>query len=89
MIARGMNDTIIEPARKHLVPGYQAVKERALAAGALAVTMSGAGPSMISFLKGRKIAQHVAKAMVAGFKEANIESRSFICRPGSGARVVP
>ena len=51
MIAKGINDIIIEPARKHLIPGYETVIENALEAGALAVTISGAGPTMISFLK--------------------------------------
>lgn len=88
MIARGINDIIIEPARKYLVPNYQAVKDRAFEAGALAVSISGAGPSMISFLKTRRDARQVAKAMADGFKEANIESRSFICGPSRGARVV-
>ena len=51
MIAKGIDDIIVEPARRHLIPGYDAVKKNALEAGALAVTISGAGPSMISFLK--------------------------------------
>lgn len=89
MIASGMNDVIVEPARKHLVPGYDGVKKNALAAGALAVTISGAGPSMISFLKGRKNAAKVAKAMAAGFMmEAGVKCRTFTCRPSAGARVV-
>ena len=38
MIARGINDIVIEPSRKHLIPGYDEVKQRALEAGALAVS---------------------------------------------------
>ena len=45
MIAKGIDDVIVEPARKHLIPGYDAVKSNALKSGALAVTISGAGPS--------------------------------------------
>ncbi len=54
MIAKGIDDAIVEPHRKGLIPGYDAVKRNALKAGALAVTISGAGPSMISFLKNDK-----------------------------------
>ena len=46
MVAKGINDLIVEPSRKHLIPGYELVKPNALKEGALAVTISGAGPSM-------------------------------------------
>lgn len=88
MIAQGINDVIVEPARKHLIPGYEAVRRRAIDAGALAVTISGAGPSMVSFLKTGKNGKRVAQAMSEGFKEAKLESRLFICRPSRGARVI-
>jgi homoserine kinase len=88
MIARGIDDVIVEPARKHLIPGYHNVKQNAISAGALAVTISGAGPSMIAFLKSRKNANKVAGAMVKGFGDAGVESRTFACRPSSGARLV-
>jgi homoserine kinase len=87
-IARGINDVIVEPARKHLIPGYDNVKKNALVAGALAVTISGAGPSMIAFLKGKKNANKVARAMTAGFLEAGVKCRTFACRPSKGAHVV-
>ena len=87
MIARGIDDVIVEPARKYLVPGYDSVKQNALAAGALAVTISGAGPSMIAFLKTRKNASKVASAMSKGFMDAGISSKTFSCRPSSGARL--
>jgi len=88
MIAQGVHDIIVEPARKHLIPGYEAVRRRAIDAGALAVTISGAGPSMVSFLKTAKNGKRIAQAMAEGFKEAKLESRTFVCRPSAGARVI-
>ena len=88
MIARGIDDTIVEPARKHLIPGYDSVKNGALSAGALAVTISGAGPSMIAFLKGSRNAKKVAGAMGEGFLEAGVKSKVLVCRPSGGSRVV-
>lgn len=87
-ITKGIDDAIIEPARKHLIPGYNSVKQNAISAGALAVTISGAGPSMIAFLKTSKNAKTVAAAMVKGFKETGIESRTFVCRASKGARLL-
>ena len=34
-ITKGIDDAIIEPARKHLIPGYDSVKQNAISAGAL------------------------------------------------------
>jgi homoserine kinase len=88
MIAKGIDDIIVEPARKHLIQGYDAVRRNALETGALAVTISGAGPSMISFLNTDTKSEKVANAMTAGFKEAKIKSRTFVSRPSNGAKVV-
>jgi homoserine kinase len=88
MMARGIHDVIVEPARRDLIPGYDAVKRNALEAGSLAVTISGAGPSMISFLKTPRDANRVAKAMTVGFNEANIKSRTFISHASNGTRVI-
>jgi homoserine kinase len=88
MIAKGIDDVIVEPARKHLIPGYDEVKRKATKAGALAVTISGAGPSIISFLKSDNDGKEVADAMAAGFKQAKIESMTVICHPSTGAKVV-
>lgn len=87
-ITKGTDDVIIESARKHLIPGYDSVKQNAISAGALAVTISGAGPSMIAFLKTSKNAKTVAAAMAKGFKETGIESRTFVCRASKGARLL-
>jgi homoserine kinase len=88
MIAKGIDDIIVEPARRHLIPGYDAVKKNALESGALAVAISGAGPSMISFLKTGKNKKLVAESMAAGFSEAQIKSRTFVCHASSRAKVV-
>ncbi len=88
LIARGVNDAIVEPARKHLIPGFDEVKENAISAGALAVTISGAGPSIIAFLKTARKSKEVSRAMAAGFKKAGVKCRTFSCKPSAGAHVV-
>ena len=87
-ITRGIDDAIIESARKHLIPGYQSVKQNAISAGALAVTISGAGPSMIAFLKTNKNAKRVVPAMTKGFEGAGVKTMTFICRASNGARLL-
>ncbi|MEO9319068.1 MAG: homoserine kinase [Nitrososphaera sp.] len=88
MIARGVDDVIVEPARKGLISGYDDVRRMALDAGALAVTISGAGPSLISILKGRDKEAQVAQAMEQGFKRSGIESKTFACGPSKGSEIL-
>ena len=89
VIARGIcNDVIVEPARKRLVPGYDNVRQHAIAAGALAVTISGAGPAMIAFLKGKVKRKQIEKAMEEGFMKAGIRCQTFACGPSKGAHLI-
>lgn len=88
LIAMGIEDRIVEPARSRLVPGYDRVRAKAMEAGALAVTISGAGPSLIAILKTDKRGDFVRRAMASGFKEAGLACKTFICRPSRGARIV-
>ncbi len=87
-IASGIDDVIIESARKHLIPGYDDIKQKAIFAGALAVTISGAGPSMIAFLKTSKNAKKVGAAMSQGFKAVGVKSKVLVCRPSRGACIL-
>ncbi|MCL2133937.1 MAG: homoserine kinase [Candidatus Bathyarchaeota archaeon] len=89
VIGQSMVDNIIEPARASLVPGYSKVKENALNAGALGVTISGAGPSMLAIVNRKSgDATKVAAAMREGFLTAGCDANAFATKPGKGACVV-
>ncbi len=86
IIGQSMVDEIVEPARASLIPGYSKVRENALKAGALGVTISGAGPAMIAIVNKQKgDAAKIAFAMHEGFKTAGLDSNAFATRPGKGA----
>jgi homoserine kinase len=89
VIGQSMVDDIVEPARAVLIPGYSKVRENALNAGALGVTISGAGPTMIAIVN-RKTgdAAKVAVAMGEGFRSAGYDANSFATRPGKGACIL-
>ena len=86
MIAKGLDDKIVEPVRKRTIPGYDKVKENAINSGALALTISGAGPSVISILNTERHAHKVMEAVKEGFAAANIESKVYLCKPSKGAK---
>jgi len=85
LIGKSIKDVIVEPARQHMIPGYDKVKQNALKAGAYGVTISGAGPSVIAFSKNSFDLKKISIAMSKGFKTANIECQTIICKPSKGA----
>lgn len=88
LIGHSISDIIVEPARKHLIPGFDKVKANALKAGALGVTISGAGPSVISFTSTSTDSAKICKAMEKGFTSAKVKSITIVCKPSKGAFVI-
>jgi homoserine kinase len=88
LIGTSIKDIIVEPARKHLIPGFDKVKSNAIRAGALGVTISGAGPSVIAFTSKSGNSRKIAKAMKNGFASARTECNIVICKPSIGAVVI-
>jgi len=85
LIGNSIVDVIVEPARQHMIPAYNQVKQNALKAGAYGVTISGAGPSVIAFSKNSFDLKKISTAMAKGFKTVNIECQTIICKPSKGA----
>lgn len=73
LIGRSLQDVIIEPMRKHLIPNFTDVKNAALHNGALGAGISGAGPSIFALCKGQLNAENVAKAMKMSYKQTKID----------------
>jgi homoserine kinase len=85
LIGNSIKDVIVEPARQHMIPGFAKVKQNALKAGALGVTISGAGPSIIAFSKSSSNLKKISKAMSKGFESTNTKCQIIICKPSKGA----
>jgi homoserine kinase len=85
LIGNSIKDVIVEPARKHMIPGFSKVKENAIKAGALGVTISGAGPSVIAFSKSTADLKKISLAMSRGFASTNTKCKTVICKPSKGA----
>jgi len=84
--SRFVEDGIVEPARKKMIPGFDKVKNNALNADALACTISGAGPSVIAFCDGNE--KKIGDAMKKGFKSAKVDCDIVICKPSKGPKII-
>ncbi|KAI3426437.1 hypothetical protein D9Q98_008805 [Chlorella vulgaris] len=92
LIGKALNsDAIVEPVRGPLIPGFGAVKEAALAAGAFGCTISGAGPTAVAIVSDPEVGQRVQAAMVAAFKAAGgleVNSAKVVRLDNEGAKRV-
>ncbi len=88
MIADAIRDAVVEPARKHLIPLYDQVKESALRSGALAVTISGAGPSMLIITESIDDAARVSHVVEGVYNANNMQCIVKICKPAEGCKIL-
>jgi homoserine kinase len=86
LVGRGMNDSIVTPARAKLITGYSEVREAAFDAGATGVTISGAGPAVIAACHERN-RRDIAGTMIDTFEEAGVEARAYQTEIGAGATI--
>lgn len=86
LLREAMDDRLHLPYRLPLIPGGQKALDAAYAAGASAVTISGAGPSLIAFTDGNPAT--AADAITAAFQDAGVPSRSFLMKTSSQGAVV-
>ncbi len=87
LIGKSVEDVIVVPARKHMIPGFNNVKNNALRAGAFGVTISGAGPSVIAFASKKQNLTKIGAAMKKGFKSARVGCDIVICKPSKGPTI--
>ncbi len=89
LMGRALHDTIIEPERAQLIPGYKEAKLAALSAGALGCSISGSGPSIFALCNDPLTAERVATVMVEAFAEAGVSSTKHVSGINTvGARVI-
>lgn len=72
LIGRSLNDVLVEPFRKHLIPNFDAVKNVAIQNGALGAGISGAGPSIFALCKGEEKAKKIANAMEKSYSSTGV-----------------
>jgi homoserine kinase len=88
LIRVSLEDVVIEPQRRDLIPGFLDVKNAALRSGALGCSISGAGPSVFAWAE-EATAPAIRDAMVAAFAAHGLVADAWIAPiEGSGAHVV-
>ena len=88
LIGRSLVDVIIEPVRSKLIPGFDEVKSKSLAAGALGGGISGSGPSLFMLSKDQHTALAVQSEMKNVYEKLGIDCKTYVTTMGKGVTVI-
>lgn len=80
LIARSMEDLIVEPVRRTLIPGFDEIKAASLAAGALGGGISGSGPSIFMLSRDQATAEKVGTAMDQAYSGRGTDFNIYVSR---------
>ena len=78
LMTRALQDVIVEPARKSLIPQFDRLKQGALDQGGLGCSISGSGPSVFALSKDRDTAQRIAEHFKAVYETSDISFRVYV-----------
>lgn len=76
LLSQVMDDRLHQPYRLQLIPGARGAIAAALASGAAAAALSGAGPGIIAFT-GEADPENISQAMVGAFQQAGLAARPY------------
>ena len=89
LVGRSMRDAVAEPFRKQFIPGFDELRAKLLGAGALAMNISGSGPSVFALAGRGDIAQRVGAIMERHFAQQGILSETYVVKVSNkGARLI-
>lgn len=88
LLAVALHDRLHEAFRSQHIPGLERARRAGLGAGAAAVVLAGAGPSLLAFAPARH--DEIAEAMASAFRAASLSSRAAVYSIArQGALVTP
>ncbi|MFO7564050.1 MAG: homoserine kinase [Enhygromyxa sp.] len=88
LLGEAIVDDIVEPARAGLIPGFLDAKVNALEAGALACSISGAGPTCFALADSDERASALLEILDETFTLAGVAGQGRVERVGPGARII-
>lgn len=80
LISRSLEDFLIEPVRRVLIPKFDELKAASLNAGALGGGISGSGPSVFMLSETEAAAREVEKAMRDVYRQTTIDFNIYVTK---------
>ncbi|MCA9694282.1 MAG: homoserine kinase [Nannocystaceae bacterium] len=88
LLGEAIVDELVEPYRAELIPGYRDAKVACLEAGAIACSISGAGPTTFALASAEQRAAVLVDLLDEAFALAGVPGEGRVTRVCGGARVV-
>ena len=89
LIGRSMKDYVAEPYRKQFIPGFDAMREKVLQCGAMAMNISGSGPSVFALADRHETAQKAGAILQKHFESLGIGSQTYVVKVSNkGAKLI-
>jgi len=80
LISRSLKDVVAEPVRSVLIPGFDAMKQKAIDAGALGCGISGSGPTLFALSTDLSTAEKVGDVIRDQFTGFQLRSDVFVSK---------
>ena len=80
LMSRSVVDIVVEPNRRMLIPEFDKIKNISMSNGAIAVGISGSGPSIFSLSKDTNISEKILKATTDHYNKLGISYDGFISK---------
>lgn len=80
LIGNSLNDKIVEPVRKSLIPKFDEIKSASLESGALGGGISGSGPSIFMLSETLETAENIQTAMNEIYSKTDIEFSTYVSK---------
>lgn len=89
LLSRSLEDSIVEPVRKTLIPHFDEIKSQSLQAGALGGGISGSGPSIFMLSERKETALKVENVMREIYQNGGLDFHTYITKINAeGVRVL-
>lgn len=87
LLGEAVADDIVEPTRAGLIPGYLDAKAGCLEAGAMACSISGAGPTTFALTDDEGRAKALLEILEEAYTNAGVPGRGLVDTVGPAARI--
>ncbi|MDB9712660.1 homoserine kinase [Flavobacteriaceae bacterium] len=83
LLKKSLNDHLVEKYRSKLIPHFDELKSKSIAAGAIGCSISGSGPSVFALTKGNEIAINVELIFKSIYAKSKIDFATYVSKISS------
>ena len=80
LMKKSLNDHLVEKHRSKLIPYFDELKSKSLAAGSIGCSISGSGPSVFALAKGKDMAINIESIFKSVYSKSNIDFATYVSK---------